>query len=85
MKQKVSKSKLAVKAKKSLKLIEFTHFYTKNGLAEWIDKGDLNEESPKIVYLGKCTTDGDMFAVYRHDGDIDIWIGKLNDGVYEFK
>lgn len=36
----------------------------------------------KIVYLGKCESDGDMFAVYRLNGEIDIFKGYLNSGKY---
>lgn len=34
----------------------------------------------KIVYLGKCAEDGDMFAVYN--GYIMIFKGRLNSGKY---
>lgn len=40
----------------------------------------LNNAS-KIVYLGHCAEDGDMFAVY-HCGYIMIFKGELNSGKY---
>lgn len=35
----------------------------------------------KVVYLGKCNTDGDMFAAY-YNGGISIFKGHLNSGEY---
>lgn len=35
-----------------------------------------------IVYLGNCSYDGDMFAVYYSVGSIEILKGELNDGIY---
>lgn len=35
----------------------------------------------KVVYLGHCKQDGDMFAVYYGEF-IEIWKGNLNSGKY---
>ena len=34
----------------------------------------------KVVHLGSCKKDGDMFALYTIDGYIMIFKGKLNSG-----
>jgi hypothetical protein len=36
------------------------------------------ENTTKIVYLGNCDHDGDMFAVYTKDGYIEIFKGEIN-------
>ena len=36
----------------------------------------------KIVYLGYCKVDGDMFAGYFDNGNIAIYKGNLNNGTY---
>lgn len=35
----------------------------------------------KVVYLGKCSLDGDTFAAYKGN-TITIYIGHLNSGTY---
>lgn len=67
------------KQEKVLKPIEFTHEI--NDPHGWVDTSILPTQHYKVVYLGKCRTDGDMFAGYAH-GDITIFKGHLNDGVY---
>lgn len=62
--------------------IELTHRKT-NG---WVKLTKLSEsivkrDCDKIVHLGSCNEDGDMFAVYIH-GYIRIYKGELNSGVY---
>jgi hypothetical protein len=67
---------------KESKGIEFTHIL--NTLKGWTttnDKPSFNRIA-KIVYLGKCETDGDMFACYYDVGVIVIYKGNLNDGTY---
>lgn len=68
------------KPKKKLKPIEFTHHY--EGGNGWCETFSKPNDYIKIVYLGKCKTDGDMFAAYQDSGDILITKGNLNDGVY---
>lgn len=67
------------KEEKALKPIEFTYYLATMGVWE------RTEDSPlvfdKIVYLGKCNFNGDMFASYK-EGYITIYKGHLNDGVY---
>lgn len=41
---------------------------------------DLNDYD-RVVYLGKCFVDGDMFAAY-HNNRIEIFRGHLNSGKY---
>lgn len=38
-------------------------------------------DSNKVVYLGRCSQDGDMFAVY-YCGLILIFKGYINSGMY---
>ena len=64
------------------KPIEFTHcLFTGSG---W-DTASLSsnyDDIKKIVYLGSCSSDGDMFAVYFDGGHISIYRGHLNSGEY---
>jgi len=65
--------------KEESKGVEFTHFsYSKKG---WGITTDKPKEFNKIVYLGKCGIDGDMFAAYFNDS-IGIYKGNLNNGNY---
>lgn len=61
------------------KPIEFTYWLSKRGHEE-------TESTPadyeKVVYLGKCHIDGDMFAAYTREGGIAIFSGHLNSGRY---
>lgn len=66
------------KEEKALKPIELTHC---SSLSEWRESEKYPNDFEKIVYLGRCAADGDMFACY-HSGVIDIYKGHLNDGVY---
>jgi len=62
------------------KPVEFTHFFSPQ--KGWIeDNGFVSSCIDKLVYLGKCKVDGDMFAVYSIAG-IDIYKGHLNSGEY---
>jgi hypothetical protein len=65
---------------KESKGIEFTHCLNpSNG---WLEATlTIDTYIEKIVYLGQCILDGDMFAVYGEYG-IGIWKGNLNDGTY---
>lgn len=38
-------------------------------------------QAVKVVYLGDCDQDGDMFAIYK-EGFIEIYKGHLNNGKY---
>ena len=65
----------------SEKPVKFTHY--QDSTEGWgitsADPNDLN----KIVFLGKCSSDGDMFAGYGiGDGSIMIYKGHLNSGKY---
>jgi len=64
--------------KEESKGVEFTHE---------LDNGyNITNNKPsefnKIVYLGNCDTDGDMFAAYSKGGCIYIYKGNLNNGTY---
>ena len=62
------------------KPVEFTHrLYGING---WEQTSDSLEDFEKVVYLGKCNADGDMFAAYTADNFIVIYKGHLNSGKY---
>ena len=65
--------------KKESKDIEFTKALSIS--RGWIDTCYEGHDFEKIVYLGKCDTDGDMFACYL-GGKITIRKGYLNDGTY---
>jgi hypothetical protein len=59
--------------------VEFTHVLgIVNGWCECTCKSSFYD---KIVYLGKCPIDGDMFATYTCDM-ITIYKGNLNNGTY---
>lgn len=62
--------------------IEFTHMLDE--YEGWIDSiSNLSVFSiQKVVYLGKCSEDGDMFAVYTNLNEIVIYRGHLNSGKY---
>lgn len=63
------------------KPVEFTHHLhdDKGWVVSFVDNpGDFK----KIVYLGKCLVDGDMFACYYGSGSISIFKGHLNSGEY---
>lgn len=63
--------------------VEFTHVY--NDLSGWLPTeltpSQYNNPNEKIVYLGKCIHDGDMFAAYSNS-NIQIFKGHLNSGKY---
>ena len=65
--------------KEESKGVEFTHVLTNNG---WSGITSEPNEFEKVVYLGKCLVDGDMFASYFHTGAITIRKGNLNNGTY---
>ena len=66
------------KEEKELKPIEFTHYFSDSGRKKAENKPNYFN---KIVYLGKCDSDGELFAAYINDF-ITIYKGHLNDGVY---
>jgi hypothetical protein len=66
---------------KESKGIEFTHYLS--GTEGWKTANPNFNKYIKVVYLGKCDVDGDMFAGYfGQDGTIAIYKGNLNDGTY---
>lgn len=67
------------KEQTALRPIEFTYYLDTN--SGWYKTDENPSSYDKIVYLGKCKTDGDMFACYA-SGNITIYKGHLNDGVY---
>lgn len=62
------------------KPVEFTHYLNPHGRG-WEPTIAKPNDFPKVVYLGYCNEDGDMFATLG-DGFIRIFKGHLNDGVY---
>lgn len=64
--------------KESDKPVEFTHILDSSGWGT-VDAEYLKYD--RIVYLGECIGDGDMFAAYS-DGLILIYKGHLNSGKY---
>jgi len=59
--------------------VEFTHHI--DNYKGWQETNGLPEEFKKVVYLGRCEGDGDMFAAYEN-GSIVIFKGHLNSGKY---
>ena len=59
--------------------VVFTHLLSDEG---WTDCNFQPSDYNKVVYLGKCLRDGDMFAAYTNGGHIDIYKGHLNSGRY---
>lgn len=64
---------------KEEKPVEFTHYFEEG--KGWAVAIIRPSEYEKIVYLGNCMFNGDMFAVYV-DGHIAIYKGHLNSGRY---
>ena len=62
------------------KPVEFTHYL--NISTGWETASYKPSEQKKIIYLGNCCVDGDMFAAYRSNGEIFIYKGHLNSGRY---
>lgn len=66
--------------KEEKKPVEFTHFL--DGDHGWTRIDTKPSMYEKIIYLGKCNKDGDMFAVYSAYDEIIIFKGHLNSGEY---
>ena len=64
--------------KENSKELVFTRSLGDNG---WCSTCTSPRDYDKIVYLGRCSVDGDMFAAYGH-GSIGIFKGHLNSGKY---
>ena len=62
------------------KKVEFTHCL--GSINGWITSTPKPSYFNKVVYLGKCSIDGDMFACYSEDVNIGIYKGFLNSGNY---
>ena len=62
------------------KPVEFTHYLTR--LQGWMKAESYPSAYEKVVYLGRCNYDGDMFAAYYVGGEIIIFKGHLNSGKY---
>lgn len=64
--------------KEDKKKVEFTHYlHSKNG---WQESSCNPIDYSKVVYLGKCSIQGDMFVAYSTE--ITIYKGNLNSGEY---
>lgn len=59
--------------------VEFTHYISTSRGA--MGAGSGPSEFDKVVYLGRCEEDGDMFAAYR-GGRIYLYKGQLNSGKF---
>lgn len=64
--------------KEESKGVEFTHEFNTDGYST---TSDVPTDFDKVVYLGRCNTDGDMFATYTN-GCIYLYKGHLNNGTY---
>jgi hypothetical protein len=60
--------------------VEFT--FSLNSEGGWLKAHFEPTDFEKIVYLGKCEQDGDMFAAYTSCGFINIFKGHLNNGTH---
>lgn len=66
-----------------LRPIELTHNLSiKKGWYEVSELEIVEFGLTSVVYLGKCILDGDMFSARDKHGNIGIFKGHLNDGVY---
>ena len=66
--------------KEESKGVEFTHVL--GTITGWIVCNKQPSFYHRIVYLGHCKQDGDMFAAYINDGYVNIYKGNLNNGTY---
>ena len=67
------------KRERNEKPVEFTHYLdSKDG---WVETSVTPKGYERVVYLGKCENEGDMFAAYDN-GIIEILKGHLNSGKY---
>jgi hypothetical protein len=69
-------------AKEESKPVEFTHCFGLDGGWHLTTQKPDSHFFEKIIYLGKCSIDGDMFACYSTNGAITIFKGHLNSGTY---
>ncbi len=67
---------LETKKQKEIKKTIFTAYL--NGIGGWIHALNTPESFDKVVYLGNCDADGDMFACYVRDV-INIYKGIKGD------
>jgi hypothetical protein len=67
---------LEVKEQKGFKKTIFTACLCGSG---WVILPMNPENFDKVVYLGNCNADGDMFACYRKDNTIHIFKGIKGD------
>jgi len=77
----LTKSAIFIEDKKQddEKPIEFTHCLDdKDG---WEKTTDTPSQYDKVIYLGNCERDGNMFCAY-HGAYIFIFKGHLNSGKY---
>ena len=70
---------IRIDGEESEKPVEFTDCVDVD--SGWIKTISEPKDFKKIVYLGECDFDGDMFAVYNHE-EIQIFKGHLNSGKY---
>jgi hypothetical protein len=59
--------------------IKLTHWMVDGG---WSDYPLHPNTFRKIVFLGTCVKDGDLFACYWDQGEINFFKGFLNSGKY---
>ena len=64
---------------KEEKGVEFTHYL--DGISGWNETSSGPSRFNLVSFLGKCKTDGDMFAC-ANNGVITIYKGHLNNGTY---
>ena len=67
---------LETKKQKEIKKTIFTAYF--NGIGGWMHALNTPESFDKVVYLGNCNADGDMFACYKDD-TINIYKGIKGD------
>jgi len=63
--------------------IRLTHFQSIS--IGWVKEeadeiAETLEQTERVVYLGECAEEGDMFVLYADDGSIFIYKGNLNNG-----
>jgi len=60
------------------KKTQLTHIKSNNGWEKYTPSSRLID---RVVYLGNCCYDGDMFAIY-YNGIISFCKGDLNNGIF---
>lgn len=70
---------ILIEKEENQKPVEFKSVF--NQQSGWVLTDSLPKHYKRVIYLGRCRSDGDMFAAYDNT-DIIIFRGHLNSGKY---